>query len=60
MIGTLAGGGANGRPFMSAGGKWRKFRAEEENIQLSEVLPRLHTFNIGGRHDTFDKAYSIT
>ena len=27
MIGTLAGGGANGRPFMSAGGKWRKFRS---------------------------------
>ena len=37
MIGTLAGGGASERPLMSAGGKWRKFRAKGQRLIIVTV-----------------------
>ena len=37
MIGTLAGGGASERPFMSAGGKWRNFKAKGKKYQIGRA-----------------------
>ena len=63
MIGTLAGGGANGRPFMSAGGKWRKFRSRGRKYPIVRGVAQaayVHPHG-GGRHQhRWTKLYSIT
>ena len=62
MIGTLAGGGANGRPFMSAGGKWRKFRSRGRKYPIVRGVAQaayVHPHG-GGRHQHVGQSSTVS
>ena len=61
MIGTLAGGGASERPLMSAGGKWRKFRARGRKYPIVRGVAQaayVHPHG-GGRHQHVGQSSTV-
>lgn len=62
MIGTLAGGGINERPLMSAGGKWRKFRSQGKKYPLVRGVAQaayVHPHG-GGRHQHVGQSSTVS
>ena len=62
MIGTLAGGGAGERPLMSAGGKWRKFRARGRKYPIVRGVAQasyVHPHG-GGRHQHVGQSSTVS
>ncbi len=62
MIGTLAGGGATERPLMSAGGKWRKFRAKGQKYPIVRGVAQaayVHPHG-GGRHQHVGQSSTVS
>jgi large subunit ribosomal protein L2 len=62
MIGTLAGGGAGERPLMSAGGKWRKFRARGKKYPIVRGVAQaayVHPHG-GGRHQHVGQSSTVS
>ena len=62
MIGTLAGGGAGERPFMSAGNKWRKFRARGRKYPIVRGVAQaayVHPHG-GGRHQHVGQSSTVS
>ncbi len=61
MIGSLAGGGASERPLMSAGGKWRKFRARGRKYPIVRGVAQaayVHPHG-GGRHQHVGQSSTV-
>lgn len=61
MIGTLAGGGVNERPFMSAGGKWRNFKAKGKKYPIVRGVAQaayVHPHG-GGRHQHVGQSSTV-
>ena len=61
-IGTLAGGGAGERPLMSAGGKWRKFRARGKKYPIVRGVAQaayVHPHG-GGRHQHVGQSSTVS
>lgn len=61
MIGILAGGGASERPLMSAGGKWRKFRARGRKYPIVRGVAQaayVHPHG-GGRHQHVGQSSTV-
>lgn len=61
MIGTLAGGGVGERPFMSAGGKWRNFRAKGKKYPIVRGVAQaayVHPHG-GGRHQHVGQSSTV-
>ena len=62
MIGTLAGGGAAERPFMSAGGKWRSFRSKGRKYPIVRGVAQaayVHPHG-GGRHQHVGQSSTVS
>lgn len=62
MIGTLAGGGVSERPFMSAGGKWRKFRSKGKKYPIVRGVAQaayVHPHG-GGRHQHVGQSSTVS
>ena len=62
MIGTLAGGGAGERPFMSAGGKWRSFKAKGKKYPIVRGVAQaayVHPHG-GGRHQHVGQSSTVS
>jgi len=62
MIGTLAGGGSSERPFMSAGGKWRSFRAKGKKYPIVRGVAQaayVHPHG-GGRHQHVGQSSTVS
>ena len=62
MIGTLAGGGTGERPFMSAGGKWRNFRAKGKKYPIVRGVAQaayVHPHG-GGRHQHVGQSSTVS
>ena len=62
MIGTLAGGGASERPFMSAGGKWRNFKAKGKKYPIVRGVAQaayVHPHG-GGRHQHVGQSSTVS
>ncbi len=62
MIGTLAGGGVSERPLMSAGGKWRKFRAKGQKYPIVRGVAQaayVHPHG-GGRHQHVGQSSTVS
>ena len=61
MIGTIAGGGVSERPFMSAGGKWRNFRAKGKKYPIVRGVAQaayVHPHG-GGRHQHVGQSSTV-
>lgn len=61
MIGSLAGGGVSERPLMSAGGKWRKFRAKGQKYPIVRGVAQaayVHPHG-GGRHQHVGQSSTV-
>jgi len=61
MIGTIAGGGVGERPFMSAGGKWRNFRAKGKKYPIVRGVAQaayVHPHG-GGRHQHVGQSSTV-
>ena len=61
MIGTISGGGASERPLMSAGGKWRKFRARGRKYPIVRGVAQaayVHPHG-GGRHQHVGQSSTV-
>ena len=61
MIGTLAGGGVSERPLMSAGGKWRKFKAKGQKYPIVRGVAQaayVHPHG-GGRHQHVGQSSTV-
>ncbi len=61
MLGTLAGGGASERFYMSAGNKWRSFRAKGKKYPLVRGVAQaayVHPHG-GGRHQHVGQSYTV-
>ena len=61
MIGTLAGGGVSERPFMSAGGKWRNFKAKGKKYPIVRGVAQaayVHPHG-GGRHQHVGQSSTV-
>ena len=59
MIGTLSGGGVGERPFMSAGGKWRNFKAKGKKYPIVRGVAQaayVHPHG-GGRHQHVGQSF---
>ncbi len=62
MIGTLAGGGVGERPFMSAGSKWRNFRAKGRKYPIVRGVAQasyVHPHG-GGRHQHVGQSSTVS
>ncbi len=62
MIGTLAGGGVTERPFMSAGGKWRRFRSKGRKYPIVRGVAQaayVHPHG-GGRHQHVGQSSTVS
>ena len=62
MIGTLAGGGVNERPYMSAGGKWRRFRSKGKKYPIVRGVAQaafVHPHG-GGRHQHVGQSSTVS
>jgi large subunit ribosomal protein L2 len=62
MIGTLAGGGAGERFFMSAGNKWRSFRAKGKKFPIVRGVAQaayVHPHG-GGRHQHVGQSSTVS
>ncbi|KAG2477562.1 MAG: 50S ribosomal protein L2 [Nitrosopumilales archaeon] len=62
MIGTLAGGGVTDRPFMSAGGKWRRFRSKGRKYPIVRGVAQaayVHPHG-GGRHQHVGQSSTVS
>ncbi len=62
MIGTLAGGGAGERPFMSAGNKWRRFRSKGRKYPIVRGVAQaayVHPHG-GGRHQHVGQSSTVS
>lgn len=62
MVGTLAGGGAGERPFMSAGGKWRRFRSRGRKYPIVRGVAQasyVHPHG-GGRHQHVGQSSTVS
>ena len=62
MIGSLSGGGASERPLMSAGGKWRKFRARGRKYPIVRGVAQaayVHPHG-GGRHQHVGQSSTVS
>ena len=62
MIGTLAGGGAGERPMMSAGNKWRSFRAKGKKFPIVRGVAQaayVHPHG-GGRHQHVGQSSTVS
>ncbi len=62
MIGTLAGGGAGERPYMSAGNKWRKFRSRGRKYPIVRGVAQaayVHPHG-GGRHQHVGQSSTVS
>ena len=62
MIGTLAGGGASERFFMSAGNKWRSFRAKGKKFPIVRGVAQaayVHPHG-GGRHQHVGQSSTVS
>jgi large subunit ribosomal protein L2 len=62
MIGTLAGGGVGERPFMSAGGKWRRFRSKGRKFPIVRGVAQaayVHPHG-GGRHQHVGQSSTVS
>ncbi len=62
MIGTLAGGGAGERPFMSAGNKWRSFSAKGRKYPIVRGVAQaayVHPHG-GGRHQHVGQSSTVS
>ena len=62
MIGTLAGGGAGERPFMSAGGKWRNFKSKGKKYPIVRGVAQaayVHPHG-GGRHQHVGQSSTVS
>lgn len=61
IIGTLAGGGVTERPFMSAGTKWRRFRAKGRKYPIVRGVAQaayVHPHG-GGRHQHVGQSSTV-
>ena len=61
MIGTIAGGGVGERPYMSAGGKWRSFRAKGKKYPIVRGVAQaayVHPHG-GGRHQHVGQSSTV-
>ncbi|ABK78576.1 ribosomal protein L2 [Cenarchaeum symbiosum A] len=62
MVGTLAGGGVSERPFMSAGGKWRRFRSKGRKYPIVRGVAQaayVHPHG-GGRHQHVGQSSTVS
>ncbi len=62
MIGSLAGGGANDRPLMRAGVKWRKFRSRGQKYPIVRGVAQasyVHPHG-GGRHQHVGQSSTVS
>ncbi|MCA9812954.1 MAG: 50S ribosomal protein L2 [Nitrosarchaeum sp.] len=62
MIGTLAGGGVDERPYMSAGNKWRNFRAKGKKFPIVRGVAQaayVHPHG-GGRHQHVGQSSTVS
>lgn len=62
MIGTLAGGGVGERPFMSAGNKWRNYRAKGKKYPIVRGVAQaayVHPHG-GGRHQHVGQSSTVS
>ena len=61
MIGTLAGGGVNERPFMRAGVKWRRYRSKGQKYPIVRGVAQaayVHPHG-GGRHQHVGQSSTV-
>jgi len=62
MIGTLAGGGVSERPYMSAGNKWRNFKAKGKKFPIVRGVAQaayVHPHG-GGRHQHVGQSSTVS
>jgi len=62
MIGTIAGGGATEKPFMSAGMKWRRFRSKGRKYPIVRGVAQaayVHPHG-GGRHQHVGQSSTVS